>query len=338
MRLSTVLAFNLIFKGYSLPHDHSGPSAKIVGSDDEELQPLLYEKGESTEFISQTVTRQSRTSRKSRKSRKSRLSRPDNEFNEFDQHALLLKMNLNFTASQNIIQDERTHPVTLQPSFTKLSLDLPSIKSNVVRSSLRAAGSPEVDEMKPEVIIASIDSQKTDERVLHKFPHSKINSEEIEVVIFQSNGTKVVPGTVIASKNKVPAPGTIITTIKNDKTVPTSFPITLIDSSNLFSEDFNISILCPKLPTVDFSTSTVSKHKKIKSLDEKSINTLDFDNSVTGPKINLDTEITSNFVSSVLVPFFKSGKVLDRKSTYVVIIHHFFNYVILSLFAYVDTL
>ena len=338
MRLSTVLfksilAFNLIFKGYSLPHDHSGPSAKIVGSDDEELQPLLYEKGESTEFISQTVTRQSRTSRKSRKSRKSRLSRPDNEFNEFDQHALLLKMNLNFTASQNIIQDERTHP-----SFTKLSLDLPSIKSNVARSSLRAAGSPEVAEMKPEVIIASIDSQKTDERVLHKFPHSKINSEEIEVVIFQSHGTKVVPGTVIASKNKVPAPGTIITTIKNDKTVPTSFPITLIDSSNLFSEDFNISILCPKLPTVDFSTSTVSKHKKIKSLDEKSINTLDFDNSVTGPKINLDTEITSNFVSSVLVPFFKSGKVLDRKSTYVVIIHngliHYFsNYVILFLFA-----
>ena len=315
MRLSTVLfksilAFNIILKGYSLPHDHSGPSAKIVGSDDEELQPLLYEKGESTEFISQTVTRQSRTSRKSR------LSRRDTGFNEFDQHALLLKMNLNFTASQNIIQDERTHP-----SFTKLSLDLPSIKSNVARSSLRAAGSPEVAEMKPEVIIASIDSQKTDERVLHKFPHSKINSEEIEVVIFQSNGTKVVPGTVIASKNKVPAPGTIITTIKKDKTVPTAFPITLIDSSNSFSEDFNNSILCPKLPTVDVSTSTVSKHKKIKSLDEKSINTLDFDNSVTGPKINLDTEITSDFVSSVLVPFFKSGKVLDRKSSYVVIIH-----------------
>ena len=332
MRLSTVLfksilAFNLIFKGYSLPHDHSGPSAKIVGSDDEELQPLLYEKGESTEFISQTVTRQSRTSRKSR------LSRRDTGFNEFDQHALLLKMNLNFTASQNIIQDERTHP-----SFTKLSLDLPSIKSNVARSSLRAAGSPEVAEMKPEVIIASIDSQKTDERVLHKFPHSKINSEEIEVVIFQSNGTKVVPGTIIASKNKVPAPGTIITTIKKDKTVPTAFPITLIDSSNSFSEDFNNSILCPKLPTVDVSTSTVSKHKKIKSLDEKSINMLDFDNSVTGPKINLDTKITSEFVSSVLVPFFKSGKVLDRKSTYVVIIHngliHYFsNYVILFLFA-----
>ena len=242
-------------------------------------------------------------------------------------------MNLNFTASQNIIQDERTHP-----SFTKLSLDLPSIKSNVARSSLRAAGSPEVAEMKPEVIIASIDSQKTDERVLHKFPHSKISSEEIEVVIFQSNGTKVVPGTIIASKNKVPAPGTIITTIKKDKTVPTAFPITLIDSSNSFSEDFNNSILCPKLPTVDVSTSTVSKHKKIKSLDEKSINMLDFDNSVTGPKINLDTKITSEFVSSVLVPFFKSGKVLDRKSTYVVIIHngliHYFsNYVILFLFA-----
>ena len=63
MRLSivlfkSILAFNLIFKGYSLPHDHSGPSAKIVGSDDEELQPLLYEKGESTEFISQTVTKE----------------------------------------------------------------------------------------------------------------------------------------------------------------------------------------------------------------------------------------------------------------------------------------
>ena len=63
----------------------------------------------------------------------------------------------------------------------------------------------------------------------------------------------------------------------------------------------------------------VTKQKKIKALEENTINTMQHDLNYDGPKIDLKVNITVDFVNSTLIPFFKSGKILDRKSAYSVI-------------------
>jgi hypothetical protein len=56
--------------------------------------------------------------------------------------------------------------------------------------------------------------------------------------------------------------------------------------------------------------------KKIRSLDESAIELLEFESNYTGPRIDLQTGLTISFVKDTLVPFFKSGGQLDRKSAY----------------------
>ena len=60
----------------------------------------------------------------------------------------------------------------------------------------------------------------------------------------------------------------------------------------------------------------MAKHKKIRSLEEHTIQAMAYDHSYNGPKIDLKFNITAEFVNSTLIPYFKSGKNLDRKSAY----------------------
>lgn len=58
--------------------------------------------------------------------------------------------------------------------------------------------------------------------------------------------------------------------------------------------------------------------KKIKYLDEYVLQALDFDPTYQGPRIDMKADINITFVKDTLIPFFKAGGLLDRKTAYTV--------------------
>lgn len=198
---------------------------------------------------------------------------------------------------------------------------------------------------KPTVIFDSSSSNSS---------QGKENKSVGEVIRSENENSLIKPGSVIVdvSKNSSLKPGTVIVdgtrnhTIKLESSTVDEVqfngikPGTIITSghdnynvhesnkplideqqqsreSENLKPEFNQNISSPNTITGYIPTQT--KQKSLRSLDEYSIESLAFDPSYLGPKIDLDTEIDVQFVSSILIPYFKSGKLLDRKSSYSVI-------------------
>lgn len=64
-------------------------------------------------------------------------------------------------------------------------------------------------------------------------------------------------------------------------------------------------------------TGSEDGHEGINLNDEK-INGMEYGRNYLGPRINMETEITTKYVLKQIVPYFKSGKFLDIKSAYAV--------------------
>lgn len=69
-------------------------------------------------------------------------------------------------------------------------------------------------------------------------------------------------------------------------------------------------------PTVIKPQARNSRSKKVKALEKDAIESLEFELGYNGPRIDLHSNITIPFVKDTLIPFFKSGGLLDRKSAF----------------------
>ena len=78
-----------------------------------------------------------------------------------------------------------------------------------------------------------------------------------------------------------------------------------------------------KLPINSINSAPKTpKQKKIRALEEYTIDAMTYESGYNGPKIDLTSNITTEFINSTLIPYFKSGMTLDRKSAFSVRFHH----------------
>lgn len=265
---------------------------KIVGSDEEILHPF-YEKEDrlNTEKTNLKFVR---------------------TIGEFSSPSKMKSASSSFSGSSN--------------SF-KMNLDLPSMNNNL-KATAKISGNN---------IFAMSSSNSNEKReTLHKHlnsPFGKDKDIDLDVVLFTSPNTTTNPtiassGTVIISsttneRERQVAPGTIITSfsIATEKDFESKFSVPINNDfsstysgsehrlplpSKIINNDRNSVLLCPQ----------PHKTNKIKSLEKFEIENLTFDPSYLGPKITIDSSLTADFVYKILIPYFKSEKLLDRKSSY----------------------
>lgn len=164
----------------------------------------------------------------------------------------------------------------------------------------------------------------------------------------------LAPGTIIGissqSNPQTPLPGTILGSSPSPSVKPNisrplaPLPGTVLGVSTKPAISENISNIArrsrssrqdePQLPLPPLSNSAFMKPSKIDDLEEDIANSLTFDPSYTGPKITIDSPISVEYVRDTLVPFFKSGKLLDRKSSYSVPFYTFFFIFFIFIFSY----
>lgn len=340
--LHLIFVSNLIGKSYSAIHkvsriqSSSKSHLNIVASDDEVLHPLFEKKERDSSNIKSAISCQnsSRSSRNSKKGKKKSIP--------FDEGSSFLKMNLDLPSiisnSASITQKaavlNQKNPFSFSSS-TKYGSSTSNVKSEATKERTQ------------------------DLETLFNFnsPFGTEIAEDIDIVLFRKDVSKIIapgalialssstvtPGTVISSSSSSVTPGTVISSSSSSVTPGT----VIIDSSNVIATktvthplvgNHNIPIgvdspnfeLENKIPcNVDFNDNKPPfpvlppRVKKVRSLDEYSIEGLTFDSTIPGPKISLDTDITIDFISETLIPFFKSGKVLDRKSSYSVKVRKF---------------
>lgn len=166
-------------------------------------------------------------------------------------------------------------------------------------------------------------------------------------------------GTVIFSSQsqpKTPAPGQVIASVdsvnagkpvdplrskvifKSDKAQPTERVIFESSPKQEPVEEYSdwddsipnpapklvVNSTQPEVPPVGTvisdSPASIKLPKKIKYLDEYVLQALEFDPAYQGPRIDMKADINITFVKDTLIPFFKAGGLLDRKTAYTVIV------------------
>lgn len=228
-------------------------------------------------------------------------------------------------------------PNTIQPG-TVIAGKPSSIQSGVV-----IAGKPAT--IPPGTIVTSSEKSNNPSSItaLAELPFDIILVEsDIKSLVNAAKTAPLAPGTVITT-----APGTVITSSERRSSNPGQLKLiaehpfgSSSDESEkpLYESNFkeakpqvsenksqaNISENKENKLPVNPTTSApvinkpapMAKHKKIRSLEEHTIQAMAYDLSYIGPKIDLKFNITAEFVNSTLIPYFKSGKNLDRKSAY----------------------
>lgn len=293
-------------------------SKLVIGSDDEVLTPI-FEKND-VEIAADSSHDPSRLSKKRTSKSSHRISRASRLFHYEHGSDSFLKTNLDPSDSQNSVNSS-PHPSISKlhasassgdvVNVPKFSLDLPSIKSNLdIRQSLIKNVPESADFNVSSILIESKDIEQMSDR---KAP------------ILNNSGKQstLKPGTVIVSISESVQSGSInsgklgtITTTDNNK-----LENSLADqSSNNASLDENklpinsINITAPS--SLNRPTPPAIKHKRVRALEEYTICSMHYDYWYNGPRIDLKTNITVEFINSTLIPYFKSGKILDRKSAY----------------------
>lgn len=266
------------------------PPLRIIASDDEVLQPLIEKDDDDSNNYKQEISPQN-PFRRSKRSKS--------------------KTNKTSMKRRNIDDDDAF-------SFLKMNLDLPSINSN----SVIYANNQTINNPNNLSINENPKQEKLEVEDNFDSPFGSEIIKEVDTVLFR-NHKVVSPGIIIASSSSSVAPGTVITSMGDTQnTVPGvdgfnidfDLPIASSQSGKVVENKLpaNLDVIINKTPTI----IVPAKIKKVRSLDEFTIDGLTFDPANRGPKINLDTNITTNFISTTLIPFFKSGKILDRKSSY----------------------
>lgn len=282
----------------------------ILGSDDEVLTPL-FEKNDVSIAVSTSHNHNSLSSSNSKRTHSSKSRKKSR--NAIDNHNI--------------------------KSHLKMNLDLPSIKTNLAKESM------------PTTV------ENVLERLDFNIPFDGVNQEDIEFTSLKQLPTKngIAPGTIIADTKKATVqpgivivskaqpgvvivgkgptvpPGTIVgiaDTAKNPNVISAFAELPFSDSSDDFvssSLDLKINEYKPPSNTImaPIRPDLIGRQKKIHALEEYTIHSLKHENDYFGPKIDLENNITVEYVNSVLIPFFKTGKTLDRKSAYSVTIISF---------------
>lgn len=320
--LHLIFVLNLIEKSYSVIRkvskfqSSSKAPLKIVASDDEVLHPLFEkEEGDSSTIKpADSCQNSSRSSRNSKKEKKTtRL--------HTDEGSSFLKMNLDLPSIMTNFASTPSNAVVLNQ---KISFAFNS-STNYGSSTSLAKSEASIEKTQDQETIGNFNS-----------PFGNEIAEDIDVVLFRKNvsnaiapgmiisssSTHAIPGTVISSSSSSAIPGTVI--VDSSKIIASKpFTPPLDEKNNILIGFDSLTLeIENKIPcNVDLNNNKhpvpvlPPKGKRVKTLDEYSIEGLTFDNT-PGPKIGLDSEITIDFISKTLIPFFKSGKVLDRKSSY----------------------
>lgn len=300
-----IFVLNLIGNSYGVTrkvskvHSSAKTPLKIVGSDDEVLYPLFEKEDVEVPTSKPAISRQS-----------------------------------HFRSSKNNKKVKKMKPLSFDDnSFLKMNLDLPSIVSNTAPAPSKSVGSSTRYGLSSLNIRNELVKKEHESIGNFNSPFGNEIVEDVDVVLFRKNVTNsVAPGTIITSKPSTLAPGTVIATsspnlvpgtvivdntrlstskLLDDKQyIPTGFDAPTFERENKISG--NDEVFDDKTPLVPLNP----RIKKVRSLDEYSIESISFDPMIPGPKIGLDTEITIDFIYNILIPFFKSGKVLDRKSSF----------------------
>jgi hypothetical protein len=261
---------------------------KIIGSDDEELKPLFKIDGpQEVEIIGGRSLASGRRSKGSRKS-SARISR------NFDTSSSFYKVNLDLPKFQELPQE-------------KVIFSNNQVITEVPEKKFSSFG--DFDDL------AAISNLK------------QISGDDVAIlpgtVITSSTSAKIASGTIIASSANNVAPGTVIARLdvpESTKGNPISTPLEnkLIAEPVLVSP-FNDPIIENNITINDSTSTKPAKTTRIKKLDEEIIESLSFDTSYLGPKITLNSSVTNDYIKSTLIPYFKSGKILDKKSAYSVL-------------------
>ncbi len=135
-------------------------------------------------------------------------------------------------------------------------------------------------------------------------------------ILFSSTAPKAVEQKVIYSSPTQKRPEVTVATEKSiGAVIPVDEKSVQLNEVSV-SSDLNIP-LANQNPT----SAPLNKPKKLRSLEESLIEILEFEPSYTGPRIDLQFNVTMTFVKDTLIPYFKSGGLLDRKSAYSVILY-----------------
>lgn len=305
-----------------------------MGSDDEVLMPLFDNNDVSIAVSASHDHSRSSASKSSKKSRTSKYSRKSSRTAQVDYGLKShLKMNLDLPSIQSRSGFSSQQSQQSLKEFENFPLSLPSFQSNLTEDS-------------------KLTVKNVQEKVDFNIPFDIITPEDIEVVVVKqvkaqvSKNTVAAPGTIITARKATVQPGTVIVSKAQPGVVLTGKAATvspgtivgIADSArnpsviSTFAEiPFSSSSDDCNYPKFDSKPSEnkqptnsnlnrpdtfAGKHKRIHALEEYTIYSLKHDNDYAGPKIDLMINITVEYVSSVLIPYFKSGKILDRKSAY----------------------
>lgn len=278
---------------------------KIIGSDEEVLQSL-HEKDDNSKF---------------EKSFMKMYTSINNEFS-FSSPSKIRSNSVSFSSSSfgSMKGVRQSKPQVESESFHyKMNLDLPSINANNLK--LQNKPSEFTLSASPNNLKAALNETPQNTNFNNPFE----NGKDIDIVLFtRPNSTirndsmllnpqmPVNSGTVIVSlpinqKETNIAPGTVLT-------APNFKPSIVPVSNDAFSlAKFGTPDV--KLPQSSSCTQP-SKASKIKSLERPGIENMVFDPLYAGPRITIDSSVTTDFVYKILIPYFKAEKLLDRKSSY----------------------
>lgn len=298
----------------------------VLGSDDEILTPLFEKNDVSIAVSASHDHSRSSKSKKSHSSKSRRTSRTGHDYKSLNSH---LKMNLDLPSIQSSSGSDSQQSLK---EFGSVPLESSLIQANKAQES-------------------KITVKNVQEKVNFNIPFVSVNPEDLEVVVIKQVPKKVIapgpiitggrkvtvkPGAVIVSKvqagvvisgrgSTIP-PGTIVGTAANIDTpsvIPALAEIPFSESCNDLGSTNNENKQTVNLiisSTVLNKPEQSGKQKKVHALEEYTIYSLKHENDYSGPKIDLSNNITVEYVNSVLIPYFKSGKILDRKSAYSVTI------------------
>lgn len=289
---------------------------KIVGSDDEVLQPFFeldnnYSKLEKNNFKTDRIS--------------------NSEFS-FSSPTKMKSSSSSFISSSGSSSMTKGSKQSESGHF-KMNLDLPTI--NINNNNNLKVQSPKPSENILSAPSATLKAAFSDALQKINFNNPfEIDKDiiDIDIVLFSPNSTirnnavpmnpptTILPGTVIVShplihekENNNIAPGTVINAPKESE-LKVKVPV----STDVFSSFKSLPIL--KIIQNERNTAPSltqpTKPSIIRSLERPEIENLVFDQLYAGPKITIDSSVTTDFVYKILIPYFKSEKLLDRKSSY----------------------
>lgn len=271
---------------------------KIIGSDEEVLQPL-HEKDDNSKF---------------EKSFMKMYTSINNEFS-FSSPSKIRSNSVSFSSSSfGSMKGFRQSKPQVESD-----LDLPSIKANNLK--LQNKPSEFTLSASPNNLKAALNETPQNTNFNNPFE----NDKDIDIVLFTRPNSTIQNDSMLLNPQMPVNSGNVIFSLPINQKEPNIAPGTVLTAPNFKPNIVPVSndaFSFAKFGTPDaklpqsLSCTQPSKASKIKSLERPGIENMVFDPLYAGPRITIDSSVTTDFVYKILIPYFKAEKLLDRKSSY----------------------